>query len=426
MQESQQLRSSLEAEIRKQLTEESQELQSEINHNEAKIAALEEALLQERNVSENLQAKTQSMETRLADMERKFEDQARISQLQRRDKQEAFVELELSVAKCEASQMATITSTNKDDKLGMEVDAGQPQKWDRIIKDSPYIELEQKLKNKMTQFLQSRSSAMEEHVQTQLNQLASDFGTWMDKEREIRLSLDEQVKAAKQSANAAVQAVEVVSAKLVMNQTTSESNRESDASAIANQKVLIQGLGERVGAAEHSVTEVTKVVEAMRTDLITTKSKVAVLADYEARLQSLDERIRATEQFATPVASAIKTIRTDRTTTQSAVAIHGTCIQNLTGAKESPENETRSARDGLQKSIDALWLRTKNLNDWQQNFSTRGLFDAIVKHLNESFVSEHVFNFTKVLKRVQRLESQLGDGSSKKRKLTAQPSAITT
>lgn len=350
-----QMRSNVETMIRKQFAEESRKLQSKTEDKyEAQLASLRQDLLQEKDVAKRLEAKLNSMAAKLAAVETKVDDQAKISsQLDLTVKQEAFVDLESRLAKFEASQMSTNQPTKKDDaedhKIEVEVDSAQPPKLDSIMAQSPCLELNGGLQEKLTQFLQNGDGivsekmvlclvqAVETRLQSTLSHMAEKFGTLIEKERAERVSLGVQVKGTAQSISATAQAVEALHAELIKVQAASVANRQSDVTASMNQE---------------------------------------------------------------------------------------TRIQNLTELLSSTKDDIQSAIKGeLQKSVDALWLRTANMQSWQDNFNTIELFNAIVQHLNNSFVSDHFNTLIELRARVINLEGGLGDGGNKKRKL-AEPSPL--
>lgn len=297
MQESQklaQMRSNLETVIRKQSAEESQKLECKIRDQyEAQIAALsqdlareketsknlQDTLSQEEEVSKSLQAELKSTNARLAALETKIEDQiTRSSQSDPIVKQEAFVNLESRLAKVEAWRMVSNKSKTKepimDQKTDVTIDGVQTQKIDRATAESIYLELEQELEDKMTQFIlrsgdrivpdqrvlrlvQPHISAVKDNLQSSLRHMADGFGKMIEKEREMSANLRVQVEAAAQSATASAQAIENMQTELSALQTTSDANRQSDAALLKQQQDQMQNFMTSLASAKRE-TETAK------------------------------------------------------------------------------------------------------------------------------------------------------------------------
>ncbi|KAM3513711.1 hypothetical protein MY11210_002620 [Beauveria gryllotalpidicola] len=174
-------------------------------------------------------------------------------------------------------------------------------------------------------------------------------------------------------------------------------------------------------------------VIAVETDLQSSLKRMAngfgTLIDKEREMRaSLGLQIKAAAQSASAAAAAVEVVRAGVAEAQTA---SDTChqsnaasmknqeiqIQNLTELLASTQGKVDSVKTELQQSIETLWLRSTTMDAWRDNFSTARLFEALVQHLNSSFVPEVMSKLMDLRVRVANIEGLLGDDGNKKRKL---------
>ncbi|KAJ3479646.1 hypothetical protein NLG97_g8269 [Lecanicillium saksenae] len=358
-----QMRTNLEVAFNKRVAEESQKLQSNLKDSyEAQITALNKDLSHEKDLSKSLQAELKSLSTKLTAIEAKIDDQVKLSaQLDQIVKQEAFTDLESRVARFEASQPVTRSSkrsTVKDRKVDMDETPAQPLKIDRATVESLYLELEAELQDKIMQFVMQNGEKI------------------VPNERILRV-VQPNITSVRTDVQDSLSRIGAGFGDMI--------NKE---------RTIRAGLGVQVKTAAESAAQsastATHAIETLKTEL--KAELVEIKAAGDAGHQSTAATVKNQEAQ----------------------------LQNLATLVSSANSERESAQGKLQKSVDALWLRSTNMHAWQENFSTINLFDAIIQHLNNYFMPDHVAVVMDLRTRMANVEGQFADGSNKKRKAVDQ------
>lgn len=344
-------------------------------------------LSQEKDLPKNLQIEMSNANLRLTTIEKRTaEEQAEISsRLDQAAKNEALIALESRLAKCESSQIVA-NAARKNATEGCKADTNpndaRLQKIDPTASRGQFLELETALGIKMTQWFQQNETGMmsEEKVrhlvqplildaqaklqnklQDQLKLISERFGSLLDRERQKWTNISVQAQHAAETASTATETVETV-------------------------KRVLDELKNTDDIMKADLIEFKAESDTVKTDLATLKITSAAIGD----------------------------------STEETLKVHGVELQKLVAHLASANEKNDSRGDKLEKLVEALWLRTTNMHSWQANFSTIKLFEAIVQHLNSSFMQEHMASILDLRSKIANIESHFADGGNKKRKASDQ------
>ncbi len=415
-----QLRDSLEASMRNQITQESQKLQCEVKDAyESRTATIQNHAMQESQKLAQMRSNLETMvrkqgteeSQKLAQMRSNLETMIRKQgteeSLSLQSKFKDYYEAQLAILEQTLSQEKEV-SKSLQENLSHEKD---------VSKSLQQSLSQEKDVSKILQQSLSQEKDVSKSLQAELESTNARLAALETKVEAISTPPDQPMK---QEANMDSETVQNLYLEL-------EAELQDKM-----MKFLLQS-GGRIVPDERVLRLVQPTISAVETNVQSSLKRMAVgfgemIEKERAMYASLGVQVKAAAQSASASAQAVEGMRAEFAEIQ--IASDAVCqskaetvkdqearIQHLSTSLAWTNSELESARSRLQKSVDALWLRSTNMHAWQENFSTIKLFEAIVQHLNISFMPEHVSSWGTLKSRVMSLESRLGDDGNKKRKL---------
>lgn len=356
-----QMRESLEATMRNQVADESKRLHSQMKGDyEAQIEVLKQDLDQERSLRTTLENRLEELSAKLGTVEAKTQKQAkRSAKLGQVVKQDAFDELESRMTQLEES----FSEAQEQTKRVSSTEVSASNESCCMDADSTHVK--------------------------QLHPAEPPVSNVKTLEAEVEAKLEEKIY------------------QLIM--------RDGD-KLVPNEKIL-----HHVSALESKVqSQLKRMAEGF-----------GGLIDKERNMRAgLGTQVKNSAQTASVAVQELGLIKADMaaaktsntTNYQEATAtleLQANQLQNLTSLVASTSKEIETERRNTEKSMEAVCLRLGSVSAWQANFSTRALFEAIVRHLNDTWMHEHVGRLGEIRHKVAAMESQLAEVmGAKRRKLS--------
>lgn len=370
--------------LQTQIDEQSQQHSRVKLEHEQQMADVRQRLYQEQSHREKLEKLLQDLMSRLSSIETKTENHL-VSTTNRLDemvKQGTLDSVEARLAKVEALQTpVSVPSPQAPDDQKMNFDAYEPTKSIQLedletkIKDI----LNQSLFQKPDMIFSSESilrlaSSVEEKLQSSLSRMAHAFGVMIDKERSQRASLEVKIATS-------VKSIATVEKEL---QTVKTEVKTTDT---------------QLQTVENKVQTVQTEVKAVETQLQT------------ARSESWD---RAKELARMQVTSRISGVSEHETAREQT-----TQLQNVNHSVDLMRRDIEAMKLDSRHAMDAMCMRLQHVSAWQNNFAGKHFYDAMVAHLNDTILREHINALRELRMRVQSLEGLIMENNGNKRRKTS-------
>lgn len=355
-----QMRDGFEVTLRNQVAAECQKLESRLRGDyESQLANLRQELLEERSLRQDLleersrrtavQDGLHDMSLRMDSIEAKVEEHAQLRpQLDQAVKKDAFTDLEARLANLEAEALSYSATVKDADKSA----PTQPTCDDKTSMDVDVDQVE-KLASLATQ-----SSISLEELEGKVKNIL----------KQMLLGSEEELVPDDRILRLVQPAVEGVQANL---QTFLNRFAAGFGTMLDKERAARAELADQFAQFTQSATLVTRELQAIKAELAMFKSA------YEAHSHAAN----------------------------AAIGNQAAQIEYVTSLLTSTKGGLDLAKDELRKSMAGLSLRIEHALAWQANFSTRHLFDAITRHLNDTFMREHINAIGNLTMRIESLEN---------------------